>query len=159
MTNPTVTASIIVDDQASPALKQLAAMAKMIAAETSAALARSGNVDPFKTANRSAKEQLSTLANIKKMHHDIAGIAGGYLSGKVAHQVKDKVLDYGKYDKEVRLQQAASTDHNRSDGRYNAQDMDMLDKQRVEAAKTRVFLSSRRCTRRMSSLSGSSARR
>lgn len=135
--NPTVTASILLDDQATPALKQLAEMAKMIAKETAAALKSSGNGDPFRAANRSAKEQLSTLASIKQMHHDIAGIAGGYLSGKVAHEVKDKVVEYGNYDKEVRLQQAASTDHTRPDGRYNAEDMAKLERQRIDAARTR----------------------
>ena len=137
MSNPSITATVAVDDQASPALKQLVELAKRVANETNSALKSSGNVDPFRSANKSAKEQLSTLANIKRMHHDIAAVAGGYLSGKVAHEVKEKVLDYGKYDKEVRLQQAASTDHTRPGGKFNAEDMDKLERQRIDAAKTR----------------------
>ena len=128
---PTVTATILVDDQASPAMKQMVELAKLIARETSNALKPgSGNeyANQFGKANTAAKQHLDTLSNIKKMHGEIAAIAGGVLSGKVAHAAKDKVLDYGKYEKDTRYQGIV--------GNYDPAERKALDDQRIQIAKT-----------------------
>ena len=128
---PTVTATILVDDQASPAMKQMVELAKLIARETSNAL-KPGSGDAyasqFTKANTAAKQHLDTLSNIKKMHGEIAAIAGGVMSGKAAHVAKDKILDYGKYEKDTRYQGIV--------GSYNPAERKALDDQRALIAKT-----------------------
>ena len=127
---PSVVATITVDDQASPAMRQMVELAKLIAKETSNAL-KPGSGDAyasqFTKANTAAKQHLDTLANIKKMHGEIAAIAGGVLSGKAAHVAKDKILDYAKYEKDTRYQGIV--------GNYSPAERKALDDQRQLIAK------------------------
>ena len=130
MSGPTITATILVDDQASPAMRQMVELAKLIARETSNAL-KPGSGDAyasqFTKANAAAKHHLDTLANIKKMHGEIAAIAGGVISGKAAHIAKDKIVDYAKYEKDTRYQGIV--------GNYSPAEQKALDDQRQKFAK------------------------
>ncbi|QDM17552.1 phage tail tape measure protein [Tardiphaga sp. vice278] len=130
MSNPTVTATIAVDDKASPALKELARLAKMIAQETAQAL-KGGSGDALATsftrANSAAREHVSNLTNIKNLHREIAGLAAGFAGSKVFQGAKAAVANFLPYEKDVRYQTAIQG--------FGAADQKMLDAQRVAAAK------------------------
>jgi hypothetical protein len=130
MSNPSVTATIAVNDQASPALKELALLARKIAQETANAL-KPGSGDAyaaqFAKANTVARTHLDTLTNIRNMHKEIAAIAGGVVTGRIAEKVKADVVKYGGYEKGVRYQTAV--------GGFNADQQKLLADQRADAAK------------------------
>jgi hypothetical protein len=138
MSGPSVTATIAVNDQASPALKELAVLAKKVAQETNGAM-KGGSGDAYAAslnrANSAARQHLGTLTQMRDMHREIAALAGGIVAGRVAQDVKAKVVEGGKYEKEVRLQAASSTDPSRPGGKYDDADLKLLAQQRVDAAK------------------------
>jgi hypothetical protein len=131
MSNPSVTATIAVDDKASPALKELANLAKMIAKETAAAL-NGGNANglaqSYKKATVAAKEHLSVLT---KMRIEAAGMSkefvGAIAASKVYQGAKTAVKDYLPYEKGVRYQTSIQD--------FSKADQKLLDAQRVDAAK------------------------
>ena len=130
MSNPSVTATIAVDDQASPAMKELARLAKMIGQETAQAL-RGGNGDAlaqsFNRANNAAREHIGALTSIRNLHREIAGLAAGVAGSKFFQSAKAAVSAYLPYEKDVRYQAAIQG--------FGAADQKLLDAQRVEAAK------------------------
>ena len=132
MSNPSVTATIAVDDKASPALKELANLAKMIAKETAAALNGSngnGLANSYNKATVAAKQHLSVLT---QMRTEAAGIskelAAAVVASKVYQGAKTAVKDYLPYEKGVRYQTSIQD--------FNKADQKLLDAQRVDAAKT-----------------------
>ncbi|MDO8980301.1 MAG: phage tail tape measure protein [Afipia sp.] len=130
MSNPSVTATIAVDDKASPALKELARLAKMIAQETAKAL-KGGNgnayANSFSRANAAAREHVGTLTSIRNLHREIGGIVAGIAGSKLFQSAKAAISNYLPYDRETRYQTAIQG--------FGAADQKMLDAQRVEAAK------------------------
>jgi hypothetical protein len=135
VSNPTVTATIAVNDQASPALKDLALLARKIAQETANAL-KPGSGDAyaaqFGRANAIARTHLDTLTNIRNMHREIAAIAGGVATGRIAEKVKADVVKYGSYEKGVRYQTAV--------GSFTPDQQKLLADQRADAAKRQGVL-------------------
>lgn len=132
MSNPSVTATIAVDDKASPALKELANLAKMIAKETAAALNGSnsnGLANSYNKATVAAKQHLSVLT---QMRTEAAGIgkelAAAVVASKVYQGAKTAVKDYLPYEKGVRYQTSIQD--------FSKADQKLLDAQRVDAAKT-----------------------
>lgn len=129
MSNPQVTATISVDDKASPALKELATLARKIAQDTANAL-KPGSGDAyaaqFSKANTAARTHLSALTNIRNMHREIASIVGGVAAGAAAHKAREQVAEYGKYEKDVRYQTAV--------GGFSSQQQRLLADQRNDAA-------------------------
>jgi hypothetical protein len=131
MSNPNVTATISVDDKASPALKELANLAKMIAKETAAALnggKGDGLAASYNKANVAAREHLSILEKMHKVHTAIAGTIAGVAGAKAIGIAKSAFANYLPYEKDVRYQQAIQ--------HFSASDMSLLDQQRVRAAGT-----------------------
>ncbi len=130
MSNPSVTATINVDDKSSPALKELARLAKMIAQETAQAL-KGGTGDAlaasYNKANLAAKEHLGTLTSIRNLHKEIAGLAAGIAGTKMFQGAKDAVSKFLPYEKETRYQTAIQG--------FGAADQKLLNDQRLEAAK------------------------
>ncbi len=130
MSNPSITATISVDDKASPALKELARLAKMIAQETAQAL-KGGNGDglaqSFNRANAAAREHIGALTSIRNLHREIGGLAAGIAGSKLFQSAKAAVANFLPYEKDVRYQTAIQG--------FQAADQKMLDAQRVEAAK------------------------
>ncbi|MEH2476191.1 hypothetical protein V1281_002639 [Nitrobacteraceae bacterium AZCC 2161] len=129
MSNPSVTATISVDDKASPALKELATLARKIAQDTANAL-KPGSGDAyaaqFSKANVAARGHLSALTSIRNMHREIAAIVGGVAAGAAAHKAREQVAEYGKYEKDVRYQTAV--------GGFSSQQQRLLADQRNDAA-------------------------
>src|SRR5258708_32836583 len=109
MSNPSVTATIAVDDQASPAMKELARLAKMIGQETAQAL-KGGNGDAlaqsFNRANSAAREHIGALTSIRNLHREIAGLAAGVAGSKFFQSAKAAGTSYLPYEKDVRYQAA-----------------------------------------------------
>lgn len=129
MSNPNVTATISVDDKASPALKELANLAKMIAKETAAAMnggKGDGLAASYKSATVAAKEHLSVLEKIHKVHSAIAGTIAGAVGAKAFGVAQGAFTNYIPYERDVRYQQAIQ--------HYSASDMSLLERQRVNAA-------------------------
>jgi hypothetical protein len=131
MSNPSVTATIAVDDKASPALKELANLAKMIAKETAAALNggnTNGLANSYNKATVAAKEHLSVLT---KMRIEAAGMSkefvGAIAASKVYQGAKTAIKDYLPYEKGVRYQTAIQD--------FSKSDQKLLDDQRVDAAR------------------------
>src|SRR5258708_6811569 len=105
MSNPSVTATIAVDDKASPALKELARLAKMIAQETAQALKGGGGdglAQSYNKANAAAREHLGTLTSIRNLHREIAGLAAGIAGSKMFQSAKSAVANFLPYEKETR---------------------------------------------------------
>lgn len=129
MSNPSVTATINVDDHASPALKELARLAKMIAQETAQAL-KGGSGDglaaSYKKASAAAREHLSVLERMHKVQSAIAGTVAGVAGGKALHVAAGAFAGYLPYERDVRYQRAIQ--------HYSEADMSLLERQRVNAA-------------------------
>lgn len=130
MSNPSVTATIAVDDKASPAIKELARLAKMIGQETAQALKGGGGdglAQSFNRANAAAREHIGTLTSIRNLHREIGGIVAGVAGSKVYQNAKAAVANYLPYEKDVRYQTAIQG--------FGPADQKLLDAQRVDAAK------------------------
>lgn len=129
MSNPSVTATIAVDDKASPALKELANLAKMIAKETATALNGGGNglANSYKQATAAAKEHLGVMGSLRKEAAGFAAsMAAGVATSKIYQGAKQAVKDYLPYEKGVRYQTAIQ--------QFSKSDQKLLDDQRTEAA-------------------------
>jgi hypothetical protein len=96
MSNPNVTATISVDDKASPALKELARLAKMIGEETAKALKGGGDglTQSLRKANVAATEHISKLTAMRNLYKEIGGIAAGIAGGKVFSSAKQMIGNY-----------------------------------------------------------------
>src|SRR5882672_328057 len=131
MSNPNVTATISVDDKASPALKELANLAKMIAKETAAALnggKGDGLAQSYRNATVAAKEHLSVMATLRKEAAGFAtSMAAGVTSSRFYQGAKEAVKNYLPYEKETRYQKSIQD--------FNEVDQKLLDTQRIDAAK------------------------
>jgi hypothetical protein len=130
MSNPSVTATIAVDDKASPALKELANLAKMIAKETAAALNGSnanGLANSYKQATAAAKEHLSVMGSLRKEAAGFASaMAAGVASSKIYQGAKTAVKDYLPYESGTRYQTSIQS--------FSKADQKLLDDQRIGAA-------------------------
>lgn len=130
MSNPSVTATIAVDDKASPALRELARLAEMIAQKTAQNLkggAGDGLAQSFNRANAAAREHIGTLTSIRNLHREIGGIVAGIAGSKVYQSAKAAVANFLPYEKDVRYQTAIQG--------FGPADQKLLDAQRVDAAK------------------------
>src|SRR5277367_406382 len=98
MSNPSVVATVSVNDQASPALKQLADLAKMIAKEMDSLGKGDGIAQSYRNATGAAKEHLGVLT---KMRTEAAGIAkefaGAIAASKLYRGAKDAVKSFLPY--------------------------------------------------------------
>jgi len=97
MSNPNVTATVSIDDKASPALKELANLAKMIAKETAAALNGGGDglAKSYRQATVAAKEHLGVLTNLRREAGEFSGaLASAVVSQKAFQALKNAVQTY-----------------------------------------------------------------
>ncbi|MDB4872408.1 MAG: phage tail tape measure protein, partial [Gemmatimonadales bacterium] len=108
MSNPSVTATINVDDKASPALKELARLAKMIGEETAKALKGGGDglTQSLHKANAAATEHLTKLGAMRNMYKEIAAIGAGIAASKVFHAGEAAIGRYLPVEKAVRYNNA-----------------------------------------------------
>jgi hypothetical protein len=129
--NPSVTATISVNDAASPKLREIAALAKKIS-QTAGDNIKFGSADGLTSslnrANVAAEKHLSIMGRIKSAHSAVAGVATGIASTAAVRGTLNAVKQYLPYEKEVRYQQAIQN--------FTPAAMDMLEKQRLEAATT-----------------------
>jgi hypothetical protein len=129
MSNPSVTATINVDDKASPALKEMANLAKMIAKEISALNGGNTNglANSYNKATVAAKEHLSVLT---RMRTEAAGMSkefvGAIAASKVYQGAKTAIKDYLPYESGTRYQTAIQS--------FNKADQKLLDDQRIGSA-------------------------
>jgi hypothetical protein len=108
MSNPNVTATISVDDKASPALKELARLAKMIGEETAKALKGGGDglTQSLNKANVAATAHISKLTAMRNLYKEIGGIAAGIAGGKVFSSAKQMIGNYLPLEKANRYNNA-----------------------------------------------------
>ena len=129
MSNPSVTATIAVNDQASPRLRELVETSQKMSRLANAAFKENmgGNyAASFATANRVAREHLSTLQLIHKAQSAIAATTAGVFGYKAFSAAKQMAANFIPYERGVRYQRAIQN--------YSNADMALLDRQRVVAA-------------------------
>lgn len=130
MSNPSVTATIAVDDKASPALKELAKLAKMIGEETAKALnggKGDGLAQSYRNATVAAKEHLGVVTSLRREALGFGkAMAEAVVASKVYQGAKTAVKDYLPYESATRYQTAIQN--------FNKPDQKLLDDQRVNAA-------------------------
>jgi hypothetical protein len=127
--NPSVTATIAVNDAASPKLREIAALAQKIS-KTAGDSIKFGSADALTSslnrANVAAEKHLSIMGRIKSAHSAVAGVASGIASTAAVRGTLNAVKQFIPYEKEVRYQAAIQN--------FTPESMDMLEKQRLEAA-------------------------
>lgn len=130
MSNPSVTATISANDQASPKLRELLELTKKLD-QTAKGLFRDNGgtanlANQFRQANTAAQQHLNTLEKIHKVQAAIGATVAGVVGAKAFQFAKSAVSDYIPYERDVRYQRAIQ--------HYSISDMALLEKQRIEAA-------------------------
>ncbi len=135
MSNPTVTAVINVDDNASPAMKELAALAKRIGQETAAAL-KGGGADQaarmWTSSNRAAKEHLGVLEKIHKRYEALGTALGAAGLVRSFHAINGMIRQLDETDRETRRQTAV--------GHLDADAQALMRRQRSDLARRYGYL-------------------
>lgn len=130
MSNPSVTATITADDQASPKLRELLTLSQKLAATAKSIFneggAGSAYANSFARANSAAKEHLTILEKIHKMRSAIGGTVAGVAGAKALQTARASFTNYLPYERDVRYQKAIQG--------YSNSDMALLERQRVSAA-------------------------
>lgn len=127
--NPSVTATISVNDAASPKLREIAALAQKISKTASDGVkfgSADGLTSSLNRANSAAEKHLSLMGRIKSAHSAVTGVATGIASTAAVRGTLNAVKQYLPYEKEVRYQQAIQN--------FTPESMNLLEKQRLEAA-------------------------
>jgi hypothetical protein len=130
MSNPSVTATITANDEASPKLRELLTLSQKLAATAKSIFNEGGSgsayANSFTRANAAAKEHLTILEKIHKVRSAIGGTVAGVAGVKAIGIAEGAFKDYLPYERDVRYQQAIQN--------YSRSDMKLLDKQRTDAA-------------------------
>lgn len=129
MSNPSVTASITVDDKASPRIRELVELSQRLNRVAKDALNDAGGnryASNLRLATVAAREQLSVMERLHKVQSAVAATAVGVAGAKVFQLAKHAVVDYLPYERDVRYQKAIQG--------YSDADMALLERQRVNAA-------------------------
>ncbi|KYK44306.1 hypothetical protein A1D31_36785 [Bradyrhizobium liaoningense] len=129
MSNPSVTATISANDQATPKLRELLELTKKLD-QTSKALFRestgSGYTNSFRQATSAAVQHLSVLEKIHKVQSAIGATVAGVAGAKAFQMARSAVSNYIPYERDVRYQRAIQ--------HYSNADMALLERQRINAA-------------------------
>lgn len=130
MSNPSVTATITANDEASPKLRELLTLSQKLASTAKAIFNEGGAgnayANSFTRANSAAKEHLTVLEKIHKMRSAIGGTVAGVAGAKALGIASNAFTNYLPYERDVRYQQAIQG--------YSKSDMALLERQRVTAA-------------------------
>lgn len=129
MSNPSVTATITADDQASPRLRELVELTRRLSQTAKAAFnesAGTGYANSFRQATSAAMQHLSVLERIHKVQSAIGATVAGVAGAKAFQVAKAAVSDYLPYERDVRYQRAIQ--------HYSDSDMALLERQRINAA-------------------------
>lgn len=129
MSNPSVTATISANDQASPKLRELLELTKKIENTAKAAFKENGGnalANSYRQATSAAQQHLTVLEKMHSVHAAIAKTVAGYAAAKGFHKGIDAVKDYVPYERERRFQTAA--------GGYDARSQRLLEEQRRDLA-------------------------
>lgn len=96
MSNPSVTAIISVDDKATPALKEMANLAKMIGAEMAKNLTGHGDglAQSLNKANAAATEHIGRLTKMRNLYKEIGGLAAGIIGSKAIGMAERAIGEY-----------------------------------------------------------------
>ncbi len=129
MSNPNVTASITVNDQASPKLKELMELSQRLSRVSKDMLKDAGGdkyTSGLKQASAAAQHHITVLEKMHKIQSAIAATAAGFVGAKALGMAKHAFSDYVPYERDVRYQRAIQG--------FNNKEMAMLERQRVDAA-------------------------
>jgi TP901 family phage tail tape measure protein len=129
MSNPSVTATVTVDDKASPRLRELVELSQKMSRTAQAAFNESGAnkyAANLNAATAAARQHLTVLESIHKVQGAIAATAAGVVGAKALSVAKNAVSNYIPYERDVRYQRAIQG--------YSASEMALLERQRVSAA-------------------------
>jgi hypothetical protein len=130
VSNPSVTATITADDQASPKLRELLTLSQKLAATAKSIFneggAGSAYANSFTRATSAAKEHLTVLEKIHKVRSAIGATVAGLAAGKAVGIAERAFSNYLPYERDVRYQNAIQ--------HYGKSDQTLLERQRVDAA-------------------------
>jgi hypothetical protein len=129
MSNPSVTASITVDDKASPRLRELVELSQRLNRVAKDALNDVGGnryASNLSRATIAAREHLTVMERLHKVQSAVAATVVGVAGAKAFQIAKHAVADYLPYERGVRYQKAIQG--------YSDTDMALLERQRVNAA-------------------------
>lgn len=131
MSNPSVTASVTVDDKASPRLRELVELAQKLNKAAQAAFSESGAdryVASLNSATAAARQHLTALERVQKVQSAILASTAGIAGAKAIGAAKNAIANFIPYERDVRYQRAIQS--------YSNADMALLERQRVSAAAT-----------------------
>lgn len=129
MSNPSVTASITVDDKASPRLRELVELSQKLNRVAKDALnERGGNAyaNSLRQATSAAREHINAMERLHRVQSAVASSFAGIAGAKAFHAAAHAVKDYIPYERDVRYQRAIQG--------YSTSEMELLERQRVNAA-------------------------
>ncbi len=129
MANPSVTATVAVDDKASPKLRELMELTQRMSRLGKEMFKESGGdryASGLRQATVAAQQHITVLEKLHKIQSAVAATVAGYAGAKAFGIAKHAFSDYVPYERDVRYQRAIQG--------FNDKEMAALERQRVNAA-------------------------